>query len=79
MLDLIEYFSSHKFIVFENSDDDYPSDKWYSYNIYDENHNFDFDHVSKFKAESDCNGFDTEQEARFAAIGHITQLEKDDK
>ncbi len=65
-----EKHSYYEFKIFEHPDDDYPADKWYSYKIYGSGcHPYD-DGVIE-----DPNGYDTEQEARFAAIGHITRLE----
>ena len=66
----IEKFSCYEFEIFEHQDDDYPADKWYSYKIYTEGCPPYYDGVLE-----DTNGYETEQEARFAAIGHITLLE----
>ncbi len=65
---MIEKFSKCEFEIFDYPDDDYPSIKYYYYRIYK-------DKDYKNYLESDANMFDTEQEARFAAIGHIDLLE----
>jgi hypothetical protein len=65
---MIDKFNDYEFEVFEYPDDDYPSTKYYYYRIYK-------DKYFKNYIESDGNMFDTEQEARFAAIGHISLLE----
>lgn len=59
----IEQFGQYKFEIFEHPDDDYPAHKWYTYRIYNDT------------VIEDVNGYETAQEARFAAIGHITKLE----
>lgn len=63
-------FANHEYEIFEYPDDDYPSTKYYYYRIYT---NKDY----KNYIQSDGNMFDSEQEAKFAAIGHITLLEKE--
>lgn len=72
----VETHSCYDFEIFEHPDDDYPADKWYSYKIYGEGCPPYDDGVIE-----SCDGYVSAQEARFAAIGHITQLENgpDDK
>jgi len=64
-----EKYNDYEFEIFEYPDDDYPGTKYYYYRIYKGN-----DYASYI--ESDANMFDSEQEARFAAIGHISLLEQ---
>ena len=66
---MIEKFHNKEFEIFEYPDDDYPMTKYYYYRIYT---------GEKDYIESDGNMFDAEQEARFAAIGHILQLIKEE-
>ena len=66
----IEEYSCHKFEVVEYRDDDYPADKLYGYKIY----GFACQPYDDGVIDS-CNNYDSEQEARFAAIGHIVLLE----
>jgi hypothetical protein len=70
----IEKYSLYEFEIFEFPDDDYPDTKYYYYKIYTD----DVDHINWMKTnvirESD-EMFDSAQEARFAAIGHISKLE----
>ena len=63
-----EKYNDYKFEIFEYSDDDYPTTKYYYYRIYNDS--------QQGYIESDGNMFESEQEARFAAIGHISLLEK---
>ncbi len=65
-----EKYSYYEFEIFEHPDDDYPADKYYSYKIYTEGCMTYYDGVIE-----SSNGFDTEQEARFAAVGHISLIE----
>ncbi len=59
----IEKFSLYEFEVFDDNT------VGYHYIIYDH----DFTSKTMLRESDDC--YDTEQEARFAAIGHITLLE----
>lgn len=61
-----EKYSDYDFEIFEHIDDDDPRSKHYTYQIY-----------TNVIRES-ANSYDTYQEARFAAIGHITLLENND-
>lgn len=71
----IEKYSCYEFEIFEHPDDDYPAyDKYYHYKIYTDDPDHIFYKKTNVLAESD-NGYDTAQEARFAAIGHISKLE----
>ena len=63
----IEEYCGHKFEVVEYRDDDYPAQKIYGYKIYDD--------YFKDLLFAGSNQFDSEAEARFAAIGHITLIE----
>lgn len=63
---MIELFGKYEFEILEYPDDDYPMHKYYYYRIYDDSEQGYF--------ESDGNMFDSAQEARFAAIGHIDLL-----
>lgn len=68
---MIELFGKHEFEILEYPDDDYPALKYYYYRIYDDS--------EQGYIESDGNMFDSEQEARFAAIGHIELLTRSGK
>ena len=76
MIGKIEKYSCYEFEIFEHPDDDYPAEKYYYYKIYSDGCPPYDDGVIE-----DPNGYESEQQARFAAIGHITKLENgpDDK
>jgi len=67
---MIEKHSCYEFAVFKYPDDEHPSAKHYYYKIFGEACPPYDDGI----IESD-EWFDAEQEARFAAIGHISLLE----
>lgn len=74
MIGEIEKYSCYEFEIFEYPDDDYPDTKYYYYKIYTS----DIDYINWMKTNilresEEC--FDTEQQARFAAVGHIDLLE----
>ncbi len=69
-----EKYSLYEYEIFEYPDDDYPDTKYYEYKIYTD----DRDHINWLKTDvlrESGDGFDSAQEARFAAIGHIDSLE----
>lgn len=66
MINKIEKFSQYKFQIFEEFDDCNSSVKTYTYNVYREG----------YQPYESFSNYETEQEARFAAIGHIDELEK---
>lgn len=71
---MIEKHSHYEFEIFEYPDDDYPLTKYYYYKIYTDSPDHKLWLGTDVLIESD-DMFDTLQEARFAAIGHISKLE----
>ncbi len=69
----VEEYDGFKYEIFEHPDDDYPAQKWYAYKIYTSGCWPYDDGVVE-----DPNGYDSPQECRFAAIGHITELQNPD-
>ena len=70
MIGEIQKYSCYEYEVCAHPDDDYPAHKYYTYkilcykNYVGQNNDIESDEY-----------FDTEQEANFAAIGHIDLLE----
>ena len=71
MLGLLQKYSCYTYEIFEYPDDYYPNTKYYYYKIYTKGCPPYYDGI----IESDNDMFETEQEANFAAIGHIDLLE----
>jgi hypothetical protein len=69
-----ERYSHYDFEIWAYPDDDYPDTKYYFYKILSDNPDMKFWTGSNVLRESD-EYFDTPQEAKFAAIGHIDLLE----
>lgn len=69
-----ERYSYYDFEIWAYPEDDYPDTKYYYYKILDGDGQHAFWTGSNVIRESD-EYFDTSQEARFAAIGHIALLE----
>lgn len=74
MINKREKYSFYDFEIFEHTDDCCPVSKWYSYKIYSQRSSPYDEGVIEGK-----DGYDTAQEARFAAIGHITFMEQENK
>lgn len=69
-----ETHSHYDFEIWAYPDDDYPDTKYYYYKILDKGGNQHYWTDCPIIRESD-EYFDTAQEAKFAAIGHIELLE----
>ena len=70
-----ERYSHYDYEIWAYMDDDYPADvSHYYYKILDKGGDHQYWTGSAVLCESE-DSFDTEQEARFAAIGHISKLE----
>lgn len=69
-----EKYSFYEYEIWSYADDDYPDTQYYYYKILSNDPDLQFWLNTNVLSES-TEYFDTQQEAKFAAIGHIDLLE----